>query len=144
VRVSRRDDVATAEPSRLTQWRSGRAKSTNARICVPRLQTPPRQTIHARGRAAIEGIYRSTLEPGANASVTGRNVAEFSKIGRVLEGGSHKSRQKHSSGEVAEWLKAPVSKTGRDESPSGVQIPPSPPNKQRVITPFSVCLSADG
>jgi hypothetical protein len=31
-------------------------------------------------------------------------------------------------GGVAEWLKAPVLKTGRDESPSWVQIPPPPPN----------------
>src|SRR5208283_518469 len=30
-------------------------------------------------------------------------------------------------GGVAEWLKAPVLKTGRDESPSWVQIPPPPP-----------------
>ena len=29
-------------------------------------------------------------------------------------------------GEVAEWSKAPVSKTGRRESVSRVQIPPSP------------------
>ena len=29
-------------------------------------------------------------------------------------------------GEVAEWLKAPVSKTGRRETVSGVQISPSP------------------
>ena len=30
-------------------------------------------------------------------------------------------------GGVAEWLKAPVLKTGRDESPSWVRIPPPPP-----------------
>ncbi len=30
-------------------------------------------------------------------------------------------------GEVAEWLNAPVSKTGMGASPSGVRIPPSPP-----------------
>ena len=30
-------------------------------------------------------------------------------------------------GEVAEWSKAPVSKTGKGESSSWVQIPPSPP-----------------
>jgi hypothetical protein len=29
---------------------------------------------------------------------------------------------------VAEWLKAPVLKTGRDESPSWVRIPPPPPH----------------
>src|SRR5208283_2907853 len=29
-------------------------------------------------------------------------------------------------GGVAEWLKAPVLKTGRDESPSWVRIPPPP------------------
>jgi hypothetical protein len=31
-------------------------------------------------------------------------------------------------GGVAEWLKAPVLKTGRDESLSWVQIPPPPPD----------------
>src|ERR1035437_6029009 len=40
-------------------------------------------------------------------------------------------------GEVAEWSKAPVSKTGKGESSSWVQIPPSPPDmteqKQKVI-----------
>ena len=30
-------------------------------------------------------------------------------------------------GEVAEWLNAPVSKTGMGRSPSRVRIPPSPP-----------------
>ena len=31
-----------------------------------------------------------------------------------------------SAGEVAEWSKAPVSKTGMGETPSGVRISPSP------------------
>jgi hypothetical protein len=33
-----------------------------------------------------------------------------------------------SSGEVAEWLMAPVLKTGIPERVSGVRIPPSPPD----------------
>ena len=36
------------------------------------------------------------------------------------------------SGEVAEWSKAPVSKTGRGESLSGVRISPSPPNMNSI------------
>jgi hypothetical protein len=35
------------------------------------------------------------------------------------------------SGEVAEWLKAPVLKTGIRETVSGVRIPPSPPEISR-------------
>ena len=34
-------------------------------------------------------------------------------------------------GGVAEWFKAPVLKTGRDESPSWVRIPPPPPASPR-------------
>ena len=34
-------------------------------------------------------------------------------------------------GEVAEWLKAPVLKTGRPARVSGVRIPPSPQVRQR-------------
>ena len=34
-------------------------------------------------------------------------------------------------GEVAEWSKAPVSKTGRLEMVSRVRIPPSPPSVRR-------------
>ena len=34
-------------------------------------------------------------------------------------------------GKVAEWLKAPVSKTGRGESSSRVQIPPFPQASER-------------
>src|SRR5258705_11832810 len=37
----------------------------------------------------------------------------------------------HQSGGVAERLKAPVLKTGRDESPSWVRIPPPPPASPR-------------
>lgn len=33
----------------------------------------------------------------------------------------------YKTGEVAEWLKALVSKTNMGVSPSGVRIPPSPP-----------------
>lgn len=33
-------------------------------------------------------------------------------------------------GSVAEWLKAPVSKTGNGETHSRVQIPPLPQNKE--------------
>jgi hypothetical protein len=35
-------------------------------------------------------------------------------------------KQYYYNGEVAEWFKAPVSKTDRDESSSRVQISPSP------------------
>jgi hypothetical protein len=38
---------------------------------------------------------------------------------------SEKSRERR--GEVAEWLMAPVLKTGIPERVSGVRIPPSPP-----------------
>ena len=40
-------------------------------------------------------------------------------------------------GGVAEWLKAPVLKTGRDESPSWVRIPPPPPARE----PFALNIS---
>ena len=36
-------------------------------------------------------------------------------------------------GEVAEWLKAPVLKTGKVSKPSRVRIPPSPPGKKDEI-----------
>ena len=39
---------------------------------------------------------------------------------------------KQGDGGVAEWLNVPVSKTGRDESLSWVQIPP-PPQKLPII-----------
>jgi hypothetical protein len=45
---------------------------------------------------------------------------------------------------VAEWLKAPVLKTGRDESPSWVQIPPPPPEKANDREAFLVHLFTIG
>ena len=36
-------------------------------------------------------------------------------------------------GEVAEWLKAPVLKTGKVSKPSRVRLPPSPPRKKDEI-----------
>ena len=43
----------------------------------------------------------------------------------------------NSCGEVTEWLKVPVLKTGKGSRPSWVRIPPSPPNlKQRVAFQF--------
>src|SRR6185312_8943189 len=53
-------------------------------------------------------------------------------------GGIHKHRfgcrsfMIESSGEVAEWLMAPVLKTGIPERVSGVRIPPSPPCMLRL------------
>jgi hypothetical protein len=45
-------------------------------------------------------------------------------------------------GEVAEWLKAPVLKTGVRETVPGVRIPPSPPSLKFSITylPFYISL----
>ncbi|MEN9561491.1 MAG: hypothetical protein RIQ56_764 [Candidatus Parcubacteria bacterium] len=41
-------------------------------------------------------------------------------------------------GEVAEWSKAPVSKTGRLETVSRVRIPPSPPNYFKHAVKFFI------
>jgi hypothetical protein len=40
-------------------------------------------------------------------------------------------------GEVAEWLIAPVLKTGVGETPPGVRIPPSPPVSRQIHPDFS-------
>ena len=39
----------------------------------------------------------------------------------------------HGLGGVAEWLKAPVLKTGNGATRSGVRIPPPPPHKIRDL-----------
>ncbi len=46
-------------------------------------------------------------------------------------------------GEVAEWLKAPVSKTGRLVRASGVQISPSPPKFEKSIEYIIISLQMD-
>ena len=43
-------------------------------------------------------------------------------------------------GEVAEWLNAPVSKTGMGRSPSRVRIPPSPPPPNAAERFFGACV----
>ncbi len=43
-------------------------------------------------------------------------------------------------GEVAEWSNVPDSKSGKDESPSWVQIPPSPPIKGLLSVILKRCL----
>ena len=43
-------------------------------------------------------------------------------------------------GEVAEWLNAPVSKTGMGRSPSRVRIPPSPPPPNAAERIFGACV----
>ena len=47
-------------------------------------------------------------------------------------------------GEVAEWLMAPVLKTGIPERVSGVRIPPSPPDFLYSIRASSIGHAADG
>ena len=44
-------------------------------------------------------------------------------------------------GEVAEWLMAPVLKTGIPERVSGVRIPPSPPLPLDCLTCLAMILS---
>lgn len=44
-------------------------------------------------------------------------------------------------GWVAEWLKAPVLKTGKGATPSWVQIPPHPPHDSVFKRPITMTFS---
>lgn len=94
----------------------------------------PRRMAQLAGSRAARQCNRATgsIKAKAGPAAT-RHSPNFSAI-PVLPRAAHIYMKRPTScGEVAEWLNAPHSKCGMGATPSGVQIPPSPPFIPEIV-----------
>ena len=117
--------------------RPGRSDGGLGRIAFPRALSRRADSVGSRGPAAASGTRHPAVTATQDAARRGRPVDPGAwggcdgGWGRTDAGKSpaaviHFAPDSGRSGQVSEWLKEPVSKTGKGATPSRVRIPPCP------------------